>query len=98
MQLDQVAIGDEMLGAYLLAIEDVRAPHAGKLEAFGNVLVHEPRDIEHCAAATNRKWFVSLRFLARRLGVDADNLQRPEQEGADLVEAVAGLGRDRQGR
>ena len=45
MQLDEVAVRHEVVGADLLAVVHVGAPHACEPESLGDVLVHEPRDV-----------------------------------------------------
>ena len=72
MQFDKVAIGDEVVRADLLSVEYVDTPHTCELQALGNVLVHQPGDIEHRAAATHREGFAVIRRFTRRLGVDTD--------------------------
>ena len=60
MQLDEVAVGDGMIGADLLAGEDLGAPHARKLQVPANVLMHQAGDIVHRAATTHREGLVRI--------------------------------------
>src|SRR5260370_7680625 len=60
VQLHDVAIGNAVLRTHPLAVEGATAPQARELESAGNVLMHEPRDIEHGVAATHRERHHSL--------------------------------------
>ena len=51
MQLDDVAVGNQMVASDLLTVESGFAPHARVPECARNVLVHEPRDVLHRLAA-----------------------------------------------
>ena len=97
MEFYHIFVGNEMVGAHLLAVKDVAAPHARELEAVGDVFVHEARDVVHGITAAHGKGLVVIGLFAWCLGVDAHNFERLEQERPELLEAVAGLGRDREG-
>jgi hypothetical protein len=90
VQLQDVAIGDAVFRPHPLAVEGAAAPQARKLEGAGNVLMHEPRDIEHGLAATYRERQYSLGGPAGQLRVHAYDAQRLEEEPRELVEAMTG--------
>ena len=47
MKLNNIAIGELVLGANLLSCELAPAPESGKLERLCNILVHQLGNVEH---------------------------------------------------
>ena len=92
MQLDKIAIRNEMLGADLLTVKNLGTPHACKFQATGKVFVHEARDIVHRATTTHREGLVVIRRFTWRLCVDTDDLQRAKKKGSQLIQTIAGFG------
>ena len=64
-----------MVRANLLAIEHFGTPHACKLQASGDVFVHQASHVEDGAATAHGERFVGVRRLARRLRIDPDDFQ-----------------------
>ncbi len=52
MQLNKIAMGNEMVWTDLMTVEYLGTPHACKLQISRNVFVHEARDIEHRGVTT----------------------------------------------
>src|SRR5210317_2200145 len=98
MQFDKVTINNNMVRTYLLTVKYLGAPHARKLQALGDVLVHQTRDVQHGAATTYGKGFVVVCRLARCLRVNANDLERPKKKRTERVETVSGFRRHGQGR
>jgi hypothetical protein len=93
MQLYDIAVGNEMIRPYLLSVECGAAPQPCEPELASNVVIHEPRYIEHSVAATYGEGPLSVRRLSEWLRVHAHNLQRFKQEPCEMIEPVARLGR-----
>ena len=85
-----------MLRADLLAVEHVGTPDARELQTTCNILVHQLCDVMDRATPAHGKRFVLVCRAARCLRIDPDDLERAKQESAELIQAVAGLGRHRQ--
>ena len=93
MQLNKIAVTDEMFRTDLLTVEYLGTPYARKLQTQGNVFVHQARDIEDRAATTHCEGLVIIRRFARRLRVDTDNLKRVKKKRPELIQAIACLSR-----
>jgi hypothetical protein len=46
VEFDDVAVGEHVVGALLLAVEGAASPQAGVVEACRDVLVHQPGEVE----------------------------------------------------
>jgi len=95
MQLNKIAVGDEVVWTDLLTVEYLGAPYARKLQPARNIFVHQSRDIEHRAATTHRKGLVRICRFARRLGVDTDDFKRAKKKRPEFIQAVSGFRRHR---
>ena len=95
MQLDEIAVGDEVIRTHLLAIEYLRAPYACELQAACNIFVYESRDVEHGAAAAHRKRFVGLGRFAGGLGIHAHDFEGAEKKRPQLIQAFSAFRRHR---
>ena len=93
MQFDKVAVRDEMVRTDLLAVDYLGTPHARKFKVSSNVLVHQASDIEYRAATTHCETFLIFGRLARRLGVDTNDLKREKKKLSQLIQAISGFGR-----
>ena len=73
-QLDDVAIGNKVIGTDLLPVKLPAAPYAGKLELFCQVFVYQTGHVAHGITMVDGKRPVNVRFFARGLGVNAHDL------------------------
>src|SRR6516164_8678585 len=87
-----------MIWSYLLSIERPASPQPSELERPGYILVHKPCDIGHSVAATNDERPCPVGWMARRLRVHTHDPQCVEHKWRQLLEALAALCRDRDGR
>src|SRR5215510_7480362 len=83
-----------MLASDVLSVEARFAPDTRVLERLHEVLVHEARDILDGLAPVQDERTVPVGLTARRLRVDARDVEMPEQPATDLSEAVPRRGRD----
>ncbi len=82
MQFDNVAIGDDVAGSYLLTLEAGRSPHACVFEGPCEILVDQACNIRHCSAATQRVRSGTICSFPGRLGIDAHDAQMVEEPRA----------------
>ncbi len=80
MELDEIAIGNEVIGTDLLAVEYFAAPDACELQFSRDVLVHEFCDVKDSTAPAHRERFIRFGRLAGGLGVDTHDLECTKQE------------------
>ena len=64
MQLNEIAVGNQVVWANLLTVEHVCSPDASELQVSCNVLVHQLGDVVYRVAATRRERFVVVGRLA----------------------------------
>ena len=55
VQLDDIAIGNDVIGTNLLPVEYAAAPQACELEIGRHLFVHQSRNIEHRRATAQSK-------------------------------------------
>src|SRR5207249_4251022 len=94
VELDHVAVGNGMVAPDVLSVEGRFAPDTRVLERLREVLVHEPRDVLDGLAAVQDERTVPVGWTARRLRVDARDVEMAEQPRTDVSEAVPRRGRD----
>ena len=80
MQLDHVAVGEPVVAVHLLAVEaSVAPPDARELEAGGQVLVDEGREVRHGRPLRQHEGPAGVDLVAGLLRVDADAAQLAEE-------------------
>src|SRR5262249_6085455 len=84
VQLDDVSVGEEMLGTDLLALERPTPPDAGEFESARQVPMNQARDVQYRVPTADGEGFGLLGRLARCFGVHTHDAQRVEQEWREL--------------